>query len=73
MAAIHYELHKIIDLLDEEDAESIFKILKKIVQNYNDDDLILTSDEIKRMEVGEGQIAEGQYVTLQEYKEQGGI
>jgi hypothetical protein len=72
MAAIHYELHKIIDMLDEDDAENILKVLKKMIQNYRDD-TILTPEEIAEMKEGEAQINNGEYMTLQDYKNQRGL
>jgi len=71
MAKPHEELHQLIDLLDEETAENIAKIIKKLVKAY--DDTLLTPEEIKRMEEGEAQIARGEYVTLDDYVKRRGL
>lgn len=73
MTANRYELHRIIDLLDEEDAENILKVLKKMIKSSCYDDTTLTSEESKRLKNGEFQIQEGQYVTLEDYKQQRGL
>ena len=73
MTADRYELHRIIDLLEEEDAENILKVLKKLVKSSYYDDTTLTSEESIRLKSGELQIQEGQYVTLEDYKQQRGL
>ena len=73
MTADRYELHRIIDLLEEEDAENILKVLKKLVKSSYYDDTALTSEESIRLKSGELQIQEGQYVTLEDYKQQRGL
>jgi hypothetical protein len=51
---------------------NLLKILKRIVQNYHDD-TILTPEEIARMKEGEAQINSGEYLTLEDYKNQRGL
>ena len=73
MTANRYELHRIIDLIDEEDAENILKVLNKMIKSSCYDDTTLTSEESKRLKNRELQIQEGQYVTLEDYKQQRGL
>ncbi|HHW03259.1 MAG TPA: hypothetical protein GXX35_10720 [Thermoanaerobacterales bacterium] len=72
MATLRYELHRIVDLLDEDDAIHVLEILKKLIKK-NNDDTILTPDEIKRMEEGEAQIARGEYVDFEDIKKEYGL
>lgn len=71
MATSREELHKVIDLLDEEIVDSILKIVKNLV--VADDDTLLTPDEIKRMNDGEAQIARGEFMTLSDYAKGRGL
>ncbi len=71
MTETREELHKVIDLLDEEIVDSILKIVKNLVKTA--DDTILAAEEIERMEAGEAQIARGEFTTLDEYANRRGL
>ena len=70
MASAHEELHSVIDLLDNETADSILKIIKKLVNRENEDDNFLTPHEIKRMKRGEAQISKGEFITIDDYSKE---
>lgn len=70
MAKAREELHKAIDLLDEEIVDSVLKIVKNLVKT---DDTLLTPDEIIRMKEGEAQIARGEFKTLEDYAKERGL
>lgn len=81
MLAAKKELYDVIDLLDEEDAELLLKVARKFVVIKNDnyveheevDKEELTGEEIKRVELGKEQIANGEFMTLEDYKRQIGL
>ena len=73
MARTHEELHSVIDLLDDDTADSILKIIKKLVNPNNENDTFLTANEIKRMKKGEAQISNGEFMTLDDYTRDRGL
>jgi hypothetical protein len=60
------ELHQIIDVLSDEEAEELLDYL-----NLRADPDTLAPDEIERMKAADAEIARGEYVTLDEIRRRG--
>lgn len=58
--SIKHELHRLVDLLEEDDEESALDYLRWLLA---DEDL-LTDDERAAVGLGEAELARGEYVTL---------
>lgn len=72
MSVSRDDLHRPIDLPDEDDATHIMGIVKKLVLR-RDDDTVLTVREQQRVEAGERQIDDGDYVTIKDYRRKRGL
>jgi hypothetical protein len=57
------ELHRLIDLLEDEDEESALEYLQWLI---NDED-VLTDEERDAVKQGESEIARGEFVTLDQF------
>lgn len=72
MAVDKKELHKLIDLLKDEDVEVIFPLLKRIV-SYEYEDEELSDEAIKDIEMAKKEIERGEYVDFDELKREFGL
>lgn len=63
------ELHRLIDLLEDEDEESALEYLQWLI---NDED-VLTDEERDAVKEGESEIARGEYITLDQLAQSLGV
>lgn len=66
MTKIKEELHKVVDLLDNEDAKNWLNLLRRFVFTYDTE--MLTEEEEEGIKIGESEIRNGDFITLEEYK-----
>jgi predicted transcriptional regulator len=61
--SLKQELHRLVDLLDEEDEDSALEYLRWLLT----DEDTLTAEELAAVEEGEAEIARGEYMTLDRF------
>ncbi|MDK2801107.1 hypothetical protein DXT63_00930 [Thermoanaerobacteraceae bacterium SP2] len=67
MATAREELHKIVDMLKDDDVLNLLPLLKKIItSDYEEEEL--TEEELKEIRELEAEIDRGEYVTLEDLK-----
>lgn len=64
--AVKEELHRLVDVLDEEDAHEALDYVRWLLEETE----TLTDEEMARVEAGKAQIGRGEYVTLEELRRQ---